>query len=133
MDGMPASSIAGGECVANPDTCLTPEGPVDAPMVYPNTGLCETAVDTSTSVMLANMPAITQGTQIPMSQGDEPGVSGGVASGMIMGPVKFTMASSKVRFQGQGAVMVTATTMQNQTNATGAQVAPSQTVVMVAK
>lgn len=131
MPGLPASTMAGGECMAMPDTCLTPAGPVMVPVPYPNVGLLPTAVLTTTTVLISNMPAITQGSMLPMSQGDDAGVGGGVASGMIMGPVRFTMASSKVLLQGQPAVVVTATTMQNMTNAVGAQVAPSQAKVLV--
>jgi hypothetical protein len=124
--------MAGGECMAMPDTCLTPAGPAMVPVPYPNVGMLPTATNTTTTVLVSNMPAVTQGTMLPMSQGDDAGVGGGVASGTIMGMVRFTMASSKVRFQGQGAVTVTATTMQNMTNAVGAQVAPSQVKVLVA-
>jgi Domain of unknown function (DUF4150) len=131
MPGLFASTMAGGECMAMPDTCLTPAGPVMVPVPYPNIGMLPTAVDTTTTVLVSNMPAVVQGTMLPMSQGDDAGVGGGVASGMMMGPVRFTLASSKVRFQGQGVVFVTATTMQNMTNAVGAQVAPSQAKVLV--
>lgn len=131
MSGLPASTMAGGECMATPDTCLTPAGPVMVPVPYPNIGLLPTAVLTTTTVLVSNMPAVTQGTMLPMSQGDDGGAGGGVASGMMMGPVRFTLASSKVRFQGQGAVFVTATTTQNNNNAVGAQVVPSQAKVLV--
>jgi hypothetical protein len=124
--------MAGGECMAMPDTCLTPAGPVMVPVPYPNIGMLPTAVETTTTVLVSNMPAIVATTMLPMSQGDSAGVGGGVMSGMIMGMVRFTKSSSKVRFGGMPAVTVTATTMQNMTNATGVQVAPSQAKVLVA-
>lgn len=131
MPGMFASSTAGGQCMGNPDVCLTPSGPVVVPVPYPNIALLMMAVGFAPTVFLAMMPALVMGCQVPMTNGDQGGASGGVASGSIMGPCKYTMSSSKVRFGGKGAVMVTGSTMQNQTNTTGVQIAPSQTVVMV--
>jgi Domain of unknown function (DUF4150) len=129
--GMPASSIGGGQVIGQPNVCLTPAGPALAPMVYVSMGMVMMAVGTAPTVLLANMMAVTLGSQIPMTNGDQPGTGGGVASGMIMGPAKYTKGSSKVRFGGQPAAMVTSTTMQNQTNTTGLQAAPSQATVEV--
>jgi hypothetical protein len=94
--------------------------------------MCEMAVEVAAKVMIMNMPAANLGSQIPMSQGDEAGVGGGWRSGGIMGPVKWSKGSSKVKFQGKPAVTVTGTTTQNQMNANGLQGAPSQALVQVA-
>ena len=66
-----------------------------------------------------------------MSQGDEAGVAGGVISGMNMGPMKVSVASTKVFAAGAPVVTQLKTTSHNGTNANappGTVVAPSQVV-----
>jgi hypothetical protein len=134
MPGLPAATLENGEAFAFPDVCKTPVGPALVPLPFPNVGMCPAGVESTTKVLVANMPALTQGSQIPMSQGDEPGVGGGVISGVNMGQVAFKVGSSKVTFQGQKAVILTAITGQNgsNANAVGAIIAPSQATVLVA-
>jgi hypothetical protein len=135
MPGLPVATLQGGQCLGFPDVCLTPVGPVDVPIPYPNTGMCPTAVMPTTTVLVCNMPALTQGSQLPMSQGDDAGVSGGVTSGMIMGPIAFRSASSKVSFQGQKVIVLTAMTAHNGASANdpvGVLLAPSQAKVLAA-
>jgi hypothetical protein len=130
---MPMATMAGGMCFAFPDVCKTQVGPVVVPLPYPNIGQLPTGVQTSTKVLIANMPAFTQGSKLPMSNGDEAGAEGGVVSGMIVGEVAFRTASSKVSIQGQKAVVLTAMTAHNGSNANmpaGALVAPSQMKVL---
>src|ERR1700722_5477924 len=113
MPGMPAATTQNGMCMGFPDVRKTQVGPAVVPLPYPNIGQCPTAVQTTTKVLIANMPAITQGSKLPMSQGDEAGAEGGVVSGMIMGEIAFRTTSSKVAFQGQKAVVLTAVTAHN--------------------
>jgi hypothetical protein len=82
--------------------------------------------------MVMNMPALTQGSKLPMSQGDDAGTVGGVVSGMCMGEIAFLTSSSKVSFQGQKVILLTAMTGHNgaSANAVGALVAPSQAKVL---
>ena len=132
---MPASTKAGGLCMAMPDVCKTPAPPAPPiPIPYPNLGMLTMAVGTVPTVLVMNMEAVVQTTKIPMSSGDEAGVAGGVVSGMNMGEIAFKLASSKVKFGGKAAVFVTAMTGQNgsNANAVGAQMAPSQAKVLVA-
>ena len=134
MPGLPAATLQSGQCFGFPDVCKTPVGPVTVPIPYPNMGMCPTGVSTTTKVMVSNMPALTQGSKLPMSQGDEAGVEGGVISGMNIGEIDFRTASSKVSFQGQKAVILTSMTAHNGSNANmpaGAVIAPSQTKVLV--
>jgi hypothetical protein len=134
MPGLPAATLANGQAMAFPDVCKTPVGPVTVPLPYPNIGMCPTGVQATTKVLVSNMPALTQGSKLPMSQGDEAGVEGGVISGVIMGEIAFRSASSKVAFQGQKAVVLTAMTAHNGSNANvpvGALMTPSQAKVLV--
>jgi len=133
MPGLPVATLENGQCLGFPDVCKTPAGPVTVPIPYPNIGMCPMGVQSTTKVLVSNMPALTQGSKLPMSQGDEAGVEGGVISGMIMGEIAFRTASSKVAFQGQKVVVLTAMTAHNGSNANipvGVLLSPSQTKVL---
>jgi hypothetical protein len=132
MPGLPVATLAGGQTLGFPDVCNTPAGPVVVPIPYPNIGMLPTGVQGTTTVLVMNMPALTQGSKLPMSQGDEAGTAGGLVSGMMMGECAFLVASSKVSFQGQKVVLLTAMTGHNgaSANAMGALVAPSQAKVI---
>jgi hypothetical protein len=90
---------------------------------------------TAKKVKFAGKEVVTKKSEISRSSGDEAGVNKGVMSGMNMGKVTFKKGSSKVKIQGQDCIHLTSMTGQNGMNAnmpTGAQVAPSQTKVIVA-
>ena len=129
----PASTKMGGVCFAMPDVCKTPTPAGPIPIPYPNIAQCAMAVATSVVVKILNQPVITKGSQIPMSSGDEAGSAGGVISGVFAGPVKYKMGNSKVKVEGNDIETFTMMTGQNGSNpnAVGAQIAPSQTVVLI--
>jgi hypothetical protein len=130
---MPIATMAGGTCVGFPDVCKTQVGPATVPLPYPNTGQLATGEKTTTKVMVEYMPAYTEDSKLPMSQGDEAGALGGVVSGMNMGEVAFRTTSSKVSFEGKKVVVLTAMTAHNGSNANmpaGTLVAPSQAKVL---
>jgi uncharacterized Zn-binding protein involved in type VI secretion len=82
-------------------------------------------------VFVNGAKAVTMSTVIMQSTGDEPGSLGGVVSGRIKGPARFTTGSLKVSIEGSKAVMQGSVTKQNgdNPNAVGAVVNPSQTKV----
>lgn len=136
----PASTKGGGQCVlpGPTDVCKTPAppAPVPPPMPYPNIvdvskaskGTC------SDKVKFSNQPAVTTKTEVPMSNGDEPGVAGGLVSGVNMKTMKFTTGSSTVKIEGEQACHLTVMTAHNGSNSNcpgGAQVGPSQTKVKI--
>lgn len=133
---MPASTKGGGQTMGMPDVCKTPAPPAPpVPIPYPNIGMLPTATGFATKVQIGSMPALTLQSKMPMSQGDEAGVAGGVVSGVNMGPVSYKKGSSSVQIQGSPAVYLTALTGHNGSNANmpaGQQIAPSQTTVLVA-
>jgi|UniRef100_UPI000D391302 hypothetical protein len=126
-----AVTLAGGQCLAMPDICEvpTPGGPVPTP--FPNIGLPSMGDSPTTKVLVSGMPALTKASKIPLTNGDEVGAAGGVASKKIQGEVEFIAGSAKVKFEGQAAVRLSTPTRQNAGNALGAVVAPSQSKVMV--
>lgn len=126
-----AVTIGGGLCMAQPDVCQTPTPGGNVPIPYPNLASPELGTPPAATVLVSGMPALTMSSQIPLTNGDQAGAAGGVASGMIMGPAVFTQGSSKVLIAGNPAVRLTTPTAHNQNNAVGAVLAPSQTVVMI--
>ena len=74
-----------------PDVCQTPAPPAGpVPIPYPNMAQLATA-DASTcsmKVLVESQPVHHVATEIPMSNGDEPGVNGGVISGGQLGVCK---------------------------------------------
>jgi len=131
----PASTKGGGQCFALPDVCLTPAPPAPpVPVPYPNTGMVNQAKKTSTKVKFAGKEVVTKKSEMSRSMGDEAGLNKGVMSGMNMGKVGYKKGSSKVKIQGQDCIHLTSMTGHNGSNANmpaGAQVAPSQTKVII--
>lgn len=126
-----AVTLAGGQLLADPDVCNlpTPAGPVPTP--YPNIGVPSMGSPAADKVLISGSPSLNMGSEISITNGDQAGATGGVASGVIMGTAKFTQGSEKVMIAGNPAVRLTSPTSQNQNNAVGVVLAPSQTVVMI--
>lgn len=133
----PASTKGGGNCFGFPDVCKVPAPPAPfAPVPFPNTAMCSSASgDTcSSKVKILNKVVLLKSTEIPSSQGDEPGTLKGMVSATQMAKVVYRQASVKVMVEGQGIVTVMKSTAHNGSNANmpaGAQVAPSQMKVIV--
>jgi hypothetical protein len=119
-----------------PDTCTPPAPPgPPVPVPYPNTGMVNQAKKTATKVKFVSKEVVTTNSEIPRTMGDEAGLAKGVMSNTNMDKVVFKKGSGKVKIQGRPCVYHSATTGQNGSSAnmpTGAQVAPSQTKVLVA-
>jgi hypothetical protein len=116
---------------AFPDVCLTPAVPSPVPIPYPNIALGPTAIPNQVKVLIMGAPAHNLGTVIPMSNGDNPGVATGVASGTVMGPRRHLTGAFSVLMVGMPATRLTSATIQNSTNAPGARIVPSQPKVLL--
>ncbi len=132
----PASSKGGGTCLAFPDVCKTPAPPAPfAPIPYPNIGTVSQAKKTSKKVKFKGKEAVTKKSEMSRSSGDEAGTLKGMISSKNMDKVTYKMGTSKVKVEGQDVVRLTSMTAHNGgANANmpaGAQIAPSQTKVMV--
>lgn len=123
----------GGMDFAFPDVCLTPTPVGPVPIPYPNVALRPTALPPTTSLkhFISMMPAHNLGTTIPMTNGDQAGVNGGVASGMIMGPARQITGSVKVFTGGMPATRNLSPTLSNNNNSPGTALVPSQFKVLV--
>ena len=132
----PASCTLDGQCFAFPDVCKTPTPAGPVPIPYPNQGMVMTATKVSTKVMIMNMPAVIETSEIPTSQGDEAGTAGGVVSGTNMQKIVFEVGSVVVVVEGKGLCYLTCVCGHNGSNANmpgGNQIAPSQAVVLISQ
>ena len=95
----PASTTGGGNAFAFPDTCKTPSPTGTVPIPYPNTAMLNMANSATCSmvVKIMNSPVVTKSTIIPMSNGDEAGVMGGVVSGLNLGQAAFKLGLPTVK------------------------------------
>lgn len=121
-----------GQLMAMPDVCLTPAPPAPpVPVPYPNIGMPQMGNPVTTKVLINGMPALTKASKVSPTNGDQAGVSQGAVSGKIMGPAEFIMGSTKVKLEGNPAVFLGNMTKQNDGNAVGSVLAPSQNKVMI--
>lgn len=114
-----------------PDVCLTPSPAGPVPVPYPNVGMGPTATGAVYHILFMCTPAHNMKTQIPLTNGDNAGVSTGVASGSVMGPSRHVTAAFTVLVGGIPATRLTSVAIQNRTNCPGARIAPSQTRVLL--
>lgn len=131
-----ANCSLGGMDMGMPDVCLTPAPPIPSPVPvpYPNMAQLLMAIPPTAclNVLIDFMPAHNLATTIPVSNGDEAGVNGGVASGTIMGPARNLMGSTKVIYGGLPATRMLDPAMQNLTNVpAGRTMVPSQFKVII--
>lgn len=75
------------------DVCWTASG---TPAPFPNIVMLATISPAFQKWLIVGGAPVTLGDIASFSSGDEAGAPGGVVSGMIMGPAKFTGSSSKV-------------------------------------
>ena len=94
--------------IAMPDVCLTPvpPSPAPVPIPYPDIGLGPTAIPAQVKMLVLGMPVHNMMTQKPISNGDNVGVSLGVMSGIVMGPVSaagFAAMGARIPLSGREA------------------------------
>lgn len=125
-----ANTQMGGIDMGAPDVCLTPS-PAPVPVPYPNVAAGPMGTPAVYNVLLMGGPAHNLSTSVPLTNGDNAGVSMGVASGTVMGPSRHLTASFTVLIGGAPATRLTSTSLQNSTNCPGARIAPSQVKVVL--
>lgn len=120
-----------GTDTAFPDVCLTPSPAGPVPVPYPNIAMGPMAVPNVPNILFMGTPAHNLGTTIPMTNGDNAGLATGVASGTVMGPSRHLTGAFSVLIKGMPASRLTSISLQNNTNAPGCRVVPSQTKVLI--
>lgn len=118
-----------GMSIGTPDVCMTP--PLAIPAPFPNIASNAMVVPTYFTVMINGMPELNIGAMHAITSGDEAGVMGGVASGMIIGTARPLMGSTTYFVGGMPSWRLTAPTLHNLANAPGVTSVPGQTVKIV--
>jgi hypothetical protein len=120
-----ATVSRGGLNFGVPDVCLP------GPVPYPNMALPSMGTSPAYKVLFGGAPAHTIATVIPISNGDNPGVLGGVISRRNMGPSRRLVSYPKLLLQNKPAVRLSATGLQNQINVNGTTIVPGQVKVLL--
>ncbi len=113
-----------------PDVCLTPT-PTPTPIPYPNFALGITSIPVAFNILFMGMPAHNMATVTPLTNGDNPGIATGVASGTVMGPSRHLTAAFTVLLKATPATRLTSVCLHNSTNAPGCRLVPSQFKVLL--
>jgi len=93
---------SGGMSIVFPDVCKTPAPPAPpVPIPYPNIGKSSDTISGPTTVSTDGQMPMTKDAKYMMSAGDEPGVVGGVISGVFIGECEFMLYSFDVKFEGK--------------------------------
>ncbi len=129
-----ALTMGPGMDMAFPDVCLTPSGPVPAPVPYPNIAQSATSLPVVPNVLIAAMPSLNKLSLGMVSNGDEAGVLLGVVSHLEAGQTQYMVGCATIMVGGAPAQRLTSVTGQNSMgvlpNASGVCLAPSQTTVL---
>ena len=112
-----------------PDICMTPPFAIPAP--FPNIASNMLVLPGYFTIMINCMPELNVSSMYLITNGDEAGTMGGVASGTIMGLGRCLLPSTAVFIAGIPVWRSTALTLQNITNAPGVTSVPSQTISQV--
>ena len=122
----------GGKNVSFPDVCKTPAPPAPSPVPipYPNFSENMMAAMPIPTIFIGGGPAHNMKTKVPLSNGDNAGVAGGIKSSRFMGPTKMKKGSSNIKIKGKPATKMLMPTSHNSDNIVGATIAPSQTKVI---
>ncbi len=110
-----------------PDVCKIP--PM-IPVPFPNLAMPEMAVGAAYNILNVCAPAHTLATTIPLTQGDDPGVLGGLISETDMGPSRRLTAAFTILLDGMPATRLTSIGIQNLINCPGITLVPSQLTVL---
>ncbi len=113
-----------------PDVCLTPM-PVPTPIPYPNIALGPMTVPAVYNVLMFCAPAHNMFSTVVMTNGDNPGIAMGVASGMVMGPSRRLTGAFTCIVGGAPVTRMTSMGIQNSTNCPGIRLVPSQVNTLV--
>ncbi|SFU99448.1 DUF4150 domain-containing protein [Pseudoduganella namucuonensis] len=100
-----------------PDVCKTPSPGGPVPIPYPNISQSAT-LDKGTSTVKADggMMIAVKGSEYALSNGDNPGVAGGVKSGTFMKESTWILYSFDVKMEGKNACRLTDKKFQNHEN-----------------
>ncbi len=100
-----------------PDVCKTPSPAGTVPIPYPNIAQSATLTKGTKRVKVdGGVPAAIQGSEFPISNGDEAGVAGGVVSGVNMNKATWILYSFNVMLEGKNACRLSDMMAMNKEN-----------------
>jgi hypothetical protein len=100
-----------------PDVCKTPSPGGPVPLPYPNISQSATLAKGTTSVSAdGGMMIAIKGSEFSLSNGDNPGVAGGVKSNTFMKESTWLLYSFDVKMDGENACRLTDKKLQNHEN-----------------
>ncbi len=99
-----------------PDVCKTPSAGGPIPVPYPNVAMSSDLVGGTTTVTVDGSSAAISVSKFIKSTGDEPGVAGGVASGVFAMEATFISFSPTVTLDGKPACRLTDKMLMNKGN-----------------
>lgn len=100
-----------------PDVCKTPSPGGPVPIPYPNVSQSATLAKGTTTVKAdGGMMIANKGSEFSLSNGDNPGVAGGVKSSTFMKESTWITYSFDVKMEGKGAARLTDKKFQNHEN-----------------
>lgn len=127
-------TMGAGLNIGLPDVCKTPTPVGTLPIPYPNLAISATTLITAPTVLCDCMPTVVQLSIDPISQGDDPGLAGGIITNTDMCDQFFIIGSTAVFAEGLPVQRLTSITGQNAEiilpNAPGATLVPSQCQVL---
>lgn len=101
------SNSDGVSICAAPDVCKTPSPAGPVPIPYINIAFSRDLEKGSETVFVDGLPVALKDSDFSTSYGDEPGVAGGVISGVNKGIAKFLNYSMDVKFDGRNVCRLT--------------------------
>lgn len=121
-----------GTNISFPDVCKTPAPPAPSPIPipYPNISMQMMGAPPVPTLLIGGAPAHNMKTKVPLSNGDNAGVAGGIKSSKFMGPTKMKKGSSCIKIKGKPATKALMPTSHNSDNIVGVTVVPSQFKVL---
>jgi hypothetical protein len=117
--------------VGFPDVCLTPTPAGPIPIPYPDIAMGPMGVPAAYNVLFTCAPAHNMLTQVPLTNGDNPGLATGVVAHTVMGPSRHLTGAFTVLVGGAPATRLTSMSLQNTVNCPGMRVVPSQPKVLL--
>jgi len=126
-----ANCQMGGMSLGFPDVCNTPVLGVPVPIPYPNISTNPMGIPPVPNILFGGAPAQNLLTEVPLTQGDDAGLEGGILCGMDMGPARCIDGAFTVLVGGMPATRLTSVTLQNEINAPGVCLVPAQLTVLL--
>lgn len=114
-----------------PDVCKTPSPGGPVPIPYPNISQSATLAKGTATVKADSMMIATKGSEFSLSNGDNPGVAGGVKSSTFMKESTWILYSFDVKMDGNNACRLSDKKFQNHENTADLMGAVGPPVVVV--